>query len=323
MTNASTLLIVADTFGPDPEFGIAVLYGLASAVSAASPGTKIVTCILTRELQSLSSSTVAGVAAAYAAQIQELSASTQAEAIVTELIELLNPDRIAAVGTPILQHGLARASAVKGLAHISGVSELAVDNDGDGVCISRSIYSGEYAITVRLPTRCSFTVVPHKFAARPPIVDSQKPIQQLSLQVPPPPLAVDQPAVQSHERPALNRASVAVGGGSALRNSETFNTLIGGLADLLGGAAGATRAAVDAGIAPPDLQVGQTGVHLSADLYIAAGVSGAIQHTAGIRDVRTVVAINTDPQAPIFRSADYGIIGDLHSIIPDLMSELK
>ena len=112
-------------------------------------------------------------------------------------------------------------------------------------------------------------------------------------------------------------------GGRPLQSREEFESLIGGLADLLGGAAGATRAAVDAGIAPPELQIGQTGVHIAPDLYVAAGVSGSIQHTAGIRDARTVVAINTDPDAPIFKYADYGIIGDLHSVIPDLISELK
>ncbi len=213
---------------------------------------------------------------------------------------------------------LPRVAALLGVAQVSDLMQV----EGPHRFV-RPIYAGNALLTVEVPTDQTVvaTVRPASWPAA-PATTQPAPIDARTL-------AVALPTHTRHlglqgassERPDLQSAARVVSGGRALGSAENF-AIIYALADKLGAAVGASRAAVDAGYVPSDMQVGQTGKIIAPQLYIAAGISGAIQHLTGIKDAGTIVAINKDAEAPIFEVADFGLVGDLFKLVPELTAAL-
>jgi len=180
------------------------------------------------------------------------------------------------------------------------------------------VYAGNAIATVEAPAgkQIIATARVASFAAAPP--GGSAPVETIAIDVPlPESTRFVSVTAARNDRPDLQTAARVVSGGRALGSADNFK-LIQGLADKLGAAVGASRAAVDAGFAPNELQVGQTGKIIAPELYVAIGISGAIQHLTGIKDARTIVAINKDAEAPIFEVADFGLVGDLFSLVPEI-----
>jgi electron transfer flavoprotein alpha subunit len=212
---------------------------------------------------------------------------------------------------------LPRAAALLDVAMISDVLDIQADNT-----YVRATYAGNVLTTLQSQDSIQvLTVHSSNFDA---VEKSSTPAEIVSIQVPNAEYStrwISEDRAQS-ERPALSTAKIVISGGRSLGSAETFEQLLSPLATKLGAALGATRAAVDAGYAPNDIQVGQTGVSVAPDLYIAVGVSGAVQHTYGMKDSKIVVAINQDIDAPIFEVADYGLVADLFEAIPELTAAI-
>jgi electron transfer flavoprotein alpha subunit len=245
-------------------------------------------------------------------------ASLRAEPIAATILSIAGRyDTFAAPATALGKAVMPRVAALLDVMQISDVVRITQPD-----CFARFIYAGTAIAHVRALDRLKvFTIRASAFPAAP-------------AGAPPGPIELLEPPLDTHgsthvrversisERPDLQTARVVVGGGRALASEKGFNDTLVPLAEALGAALAASRAAVDAGYAPSDTQVGQTGKVIAPELYIACGISGAIQHLAGIKDARTIVAINKDPDAPIFQVADIGLVGDLFEIVPELVRAL-
>jgi len=233
--------------------------------------------------------------------------------LVTELAG--DYDHILATALTTGKNFMPRVAALLDVAQISDI--IAVESADTFV---RPIYAGNAIATVQsLDSKKVITVRPTGFDAV--ATDGNAEVVALD--------SVTDAGISAHvsdelsesERPDLGAAGVVISGGRGMQNGDNFK-LLEGIADKLGAAIGASRAAVDAGFVPNDMQVGQTGKIVAPDLYIAVGISGAIQHLAGMKDSKIIVAINKDAEAPIFQVADYGIVADLFDVLPELEGKL-
>ena len=242
--------------------------------------------------------------------------------IIADVARAREAGSIVANSTTFAKDILPRASALLGAAMAGDVTAYSFLN-GE-LRLRRPMYAGAAMATVILTGRpLVITVRASAFPAAQPLAEpSERTVWN-----------VDASKLPNHSeyvglesrptlRPELTEARVVVSGGRPFRTGEEFERYVGRLADALNGAAGCTRALVDAGIAPNEWQIGQTGKVVAPQLYVALGISGAVQHLAGMKNSRVVVAVNSDPEAPMFSVATYGLVGDVRQIVPELIREL-
>lgn len=240
-----------------------------------------------------------------------------AEVMAAQIVALADSyDAIVAPATANGKNFMPRAAALLDVMQLSDITKVVASDT-----FERPIYAGNAIQTVKsADAKKVITVRTANFAAAG--TDGSAAIENVD--------AVADPGMSSYvgqelsqsDRPELASAKIIISGGRGTASEEQFNAVLTPVADKLGAAIGASRAAVDAGYAPNDLQVGQTGKVVAPELYIACGISGAIQHLAGMKDSKIIVAINKDEEAPIFQVADYGIVGDLFEVLPELEKAL-
>jgi electron transfer flavoprotein alpha subunit len=240
-----------------------------------------------------------------------------AEPTAALIVALAGPyDTIMAPATTSGKNIMPRVAALLDVMQISDVIKV-VGSD----TFERPIYAGNAIQTVRSPENKKVITV-RTATFQPAGPGGPAPVEPAAAAADPAISGFVGEELSKSERPELTSAKIIISGGRAMQSRDNFTKYIEPVADKLGAAVGASRAAVDAGYAPNDWQVGQTGKVVAPELYIAVGISGAIQHLAGMKDSKVIVAINKDEEAPIFQVADYGLVADLYTALPELASEL-
>jgi electron transfer flavoprotein alpha subunit len=257
-----------------------------------------------------------------AAKVLLADAPAYANGLAEEMAALIVPmmaghSALVAASTASGKNILPRVAALLDVMQISDVIKVVAPDT-----FERPIYAGNAIQTVQ--TSEPKKIVTVRIAAFPSAPEgSSAPVEALT---PPAPVGLssfEKAELTTSDRPELASARIVISGGRGLQSGENFKKYLEPVADALGAAVGASRAAVDAGFVPNDMQVGQTGKVVAPDLYMAIGISGAIQHLAGMKDSKIIVAINKDGEAPIFQVADYGLVADLFQVLPELEAELK
>ena len=240
-----------------------------------------------------------------------------AEPLAALVVSLAGPySAIIAPATSMAKNVMPRAAALLDVAQISEITKVVSPDT-----FERPIYAGNAIQTVQ-SSDAKKVITVRTAAFQSAGEGGSAPVEAVAAAADPALSAFVGEELAKSDRPELTSAKIIISGGRAMQNAENFKTYIEPVADKLGAAMGASRAAVDAGYAPNDWQVGQTGKVVAPDLYIAVGISGAIQHLAGMKDSKVIVAINKDEEAPIFQVADYGLVADLYTALPELTAEL-
>jgi len=252
------------------------------------------------------------------AALEHYTADAHAAAL-TQVVKDKGIETLVAASTAVGKDLLPRVAALLG----AGMASDVLSFNADGTC-QRPMWAGNVVATVKIEGSPKvLTIRPTAFDAA--AKDGKGDVEKVAA-------GIDDASKKTKfvsfnevksDRPVLTDARVVVSGGRALKSGENFKTVLEPLVDALGAAMGASRAAVDAGFVPNDLQVGQTGKVVAPQLYIAVGISGAIQHLAGMKDSKIIVAINKDAEAPIFQVADYGLVADLFQAVPQMTDEVK
>ena len=239
--------------------------------------------------------------------------------VIADVVKARGATLVVAAVSTFAKDVLPRAAALADAGMVSDVVGC------EGGAFRRVMFAGNVIATVELEGAVKFvTVRSAAFSAAAPAA-AQSPVEAVAVD----PAKLPKFAtfvnreVKKSARPDATEARIIVSGGRALKNAEDFERLVGGLADTLGAAVGSSRALVDSGITPNSLQIGQTGKIVAPELYVAVGISGAIQHMAGMKDTKIIAAINKDAEAPIFEVADYGLVADVYEAVPELIQKLK
>ncbi len=241
--------------------------------------------------------------------------------VVSDLIKQVQPSIVLAGATALGKDLTGRVAARVGAGLATDCTELRIDNGK--LVMRRPVYSGKAYIEMESTAPVAIASVrPNTYGQAAQDASRSAEVVKIDVKGVIPRAVVKETVKTAGDKPDLTEAEIIVSGGRAMKAAENFK-ILNELADVIGATVGASRAAVDSGYAPHSMQVGQTGKVVNPKLYFAFGISGAIQHLAGMRTSKVIVAVNKDPDAPIFQKADYGIVGDLYTVVPLLTQEFK
>ena len=317
------VLVIAEYEGSNIRPGSRSAIGFARSV-AEQTGGQVELLILGNEIDEVArdAARYAPVLVAQSAALADPVADRYA-AVIAQAVTQRDVDCLVAASTTYAKDIVGRAAGLLGGAMASDViGHQWVDGE---LLMQRPMYAGAVIASVRLTQQPYIvTIRPSAYEAADP-APTGHPSEALSIDdaALPDHIQYERIEARTSHRPDVTEARVVVSGGRGIKNSADYEQLVGGLADALEGATGSSRALVDAGITPNELQVGQTGKIVAPELYIAVGISGAVQHLAGMKNSRVIVAINRDPDAPIFDVADFGLVGDAYEIVPQLIEKLS